>query len=62
MLLEVSTQELNLLVFSISNAYVLARECQWFTGAIFWLDYVSFLCWNTLFCASVVGPCCSSQP
>ncbi|KAK9802002.1 hypothetical protein WJX73_009255 [Symbiochloris irregularis] len=51
---ELAAQMLNLLMFVAANAYVLGTSCRWFTAPVFWLDFVSWLCWNTVFCTSVV--------
>lgn len=54
LIVELAAQMLNLLIFLVNNIYVLVTPCRWFTAPVFWLDFVSWMCWNTVFCTSVV--------
>ena len=54
---ETISQIINLIVFILPNAYVLARPCGWRDPIVLWCNFVSFSCWNTLFLVLVVRIC-----
>lgn len=51
---EAIAQIINLAVYVLPNAYMIARPCGWRDALVMWSAFVSYTCWNTLFLISVV--------
>jgi len=55
--IEAAVQWVNLIFYTVSNAYLLKEPCYFFGRVVFWCGWIRWTCWNTVRASFPSGGC-----